>query len=196
MLQPIIRCPSCGTKGQFTGATSISPSSPRPSLIESVRSNCPLLGSGAAWTFWVGTTWILHGSIDTRPISPKNQSKVLIPRHFQPDLSHLMAEAPIKQIQITPLHLIAEAPDGKPTKAANCLENRHPQVLAPIIHPKVREFLITRSCRTVLFSEQDGVTTEFRHRTGPPRQKPTEAFYADRQTFVLVFSEPANHRID
>ena len=43
---------------------------------------------------------------------------------------------------------------------------------------------------------QDGVTTEFRHRTGPPRQKPTEAFYADRQTFVLVFSEPANHRID
>jgi hypothetical protein len=94
MLQPIIRRPPRRTEGRFAGATSISPSSSRTSLVESMRSNCPLLGSVAASTFGVGTTWILHGCSETRPIPPENHSKSFTTNNFQINHSHLMAAAP------------------------------------------------------------------------------------------------------
>ena len=118
MLQPIIGRSPRRTKRRFALATPVSSSPPRTSLVESVQSNSPLLAAFTTWTFDVGTTWILHGYPDTKPISPKNQSKALIPRHFQPDLSHLMAEAPIllatNDFQCEPSQLIAEAPYFSP----------------------------------------------------------------------------------
>ncbi len=95
MLQSIIRCPSRGTKGQFAGTTSISPPSSRPSLIESMRSNCRLFSRFTRWTFRVGTTWFLHYRSDGRPSSPENHSKSLATNDFQPSHSHFMAEAPL-----------------------------------------------------------------------------------------------------
>ena len=94
MLQPIIRRPSRGTKRQFAGAASISPSSSRLSIIESMRSNCRLYSRFTRWTFRVGTTWFLHYCSDNRPFSPENQPKLLASNDLQSGLSQLMAEAP------------------------------------------------------------------------------------------------------
>jgi hypothetical protein len=94
MLQPIIRRPSRGTKGQSAGATSISPSSSRPSLVESMRSNCRLISRFTRWTFSVGTTSFLHYCSDGRPFSPENHSKSFVTNDFQSNHSHLIAEAP------------------------------------------------------------------------------------------------------
>ena len=94
MLQTIIcRSPS-RTKGRFALATPISASSSRSSFVESVRSNCPLLGRMATWTFGVGTTGILHYCSDGSPSSPESHSKSFVTNDFQPSHSHLMAEAP------------------------------------------------------------------------------------------------------
>ena len=91
---PIIRRPRRRTKGRFACAKSISSAPSRTSLVESMRSNRPLLGSMATWTFGVGTTWILHYCSDGRPSSPENHSKSFVTNDFQPSHSHLMAEAP------------------------------------------------------------------------------------------------------
>jgi hypothetical protein len=96
MLQTIICRSSRGTKGQSAGATSISPSSSRPSLIESMRCNCRLFSRFTRWTFRVGTAWFLHYCSDVRPFSPENHSKSLATNDFQPSHSHLIAEAPEK----------------------------------------------------------------------------------------------------
>jgi hypothetical protein len=96
MLQAIVSRSFRRTEGRIALTTPISTSPSRASFVKSVGSNCPLLCRLATWTFGVGTTWILHGCLETRPIPSENQPKLLGTNDFQEELSQLITEAPEK----------------------------------------------------------------------------------------------------